>query len=204
MTTEEKVQALRSNMRGSDHHILEFMVAVQKHAKRYQWMEGGYVYSFCKFYQKDLSAVVKHLRMIVKADKGTQAAGKGDVLEGVTAAAQNGVTKEKSNQQDVEVEVKLNIEKVEDGNGEPGEYDGSAMARSWLSWLQRSLGFGFESTDPMSDERGTLPAPATNEFESTGQTAIGYARAVACFFVPCDLAVRLFSSISTRVLGVEL
>jgi hypothetical protein len=81
--------------------------------------------------------------------------------------------------------------------------DSSEASKAWdlLSWLWSFNNVGWTG---MVQAGRDLPPSAQVEQESSGQTAIGYARAVACLFLPCDIAARLFSSFSARVLVQEL
>ena len=65
MTIDDKIEALRSNFKTSDEELLDFMAELKRHAQTYTWQDGNYVYTFCKFYQKDIADIVKFLRKTI-------------------------------------------------------------------------------------------------------------------------------------------
>jgi hypothetical protein len=205
MTIDEKIEALRSNFNMGDDDLLDFMDDVRRHARAHQWQEGAYVYSFCKFYQKDLADVVKFLRIeVAEKTAGVKTA----AVSREDSKSQNLVAQAQDERQSKSwVEESAKKAEIEE-NGGSGPISSTGQNQSdgfytWLGWLSRAFDGDKIEKAPVVNAEG-LPPAATTEFESSGQTAVGYARAVACFFVPCDLAVRLLSTMSARLLRGEL
>jgi len=201
MSVEEKVEALRSNLKTNNDELLGFISAVQSHARTYQWEEGVYVYSFCKFYQKDLRDLVQFLDSVTANEKSAkeQFASQDTVHSRGSGQKSElgGETPQDMEQADIQTVTLPSRAAHNDLSNSKVE------SPSWISYMSSLLGLGGAGLITAIGVEGdhSLPPPASSEFESSGQTAIGYARAVACLFVPCDLAVRLAASISARIMG---
>jgi hypothetical protein len=205
MSVEDKVEALMSNLKTSNDELLEFMSAVQRHARTYQWEEGGYVYNFCKFYQKDLKDLVQYLtgKSSANEKRAKQVVSQNTLVASpeIGRTANNpelsGEVPQTKQQADTQT-VSLPSQSVHNHLSNSSKVE----SRSWVSYISSLLGLGGDEPISVQGEQiDSLPPPASSEFESSGKTAIGYARAVACLFVPCDLAVRLATSLSARIMG---
>ena len=206
MSVEEKVEALRSNLKTDDDELLGFVSAVQRHARTYQWEEGGYVYSFCKFYQKDLRDLVQFLSMAANEKDAKELFASEVILDVHSRAIDESEEKSELGSETPQEMQQADSQTmiIPSHSAHIDRSNSKVESRSWVSYMSSLLGLGGE--DPItgigvSEGDNSLPPPASSEFESSGQTAIGYVRAVACLFVPCDLAVRLAASISARIMG---
>jgi hypothetical protein len=204
MSVEDKVEALRSNLKTDHNELFGFISAVQRHARTHQWEEGGFVYSFCKFYQKDLRDLVQYLSTPMAANENSVA--KKQVASRVTADLHSQAVFGTEKISELSIEAPLQRPDIPTmalpSHSVHSDLPNSKMVPgSWVSYTLYLLGLGGVEPIPSNGGDQLLPPPASSEFESSGQTAIGYARAVACLFVPCDLAVRLAASLSARIMG---
>ena len=53
-----QVQALKAEFGMDDRQLLQYVAQAQRHARHYRWVEGGMLYSFCRYYQNDLKQVL--------------------------------------------------------------------------------------------------------------------------------------------------
>jgi hypothetical protein len=212
MTIEDKVDALRSNLKLNNDDLLGFMSTVTHHARTHQWEEGGFVYSFCKFYQKDLQDIVHYLATTT-VDKNNAKDDENNAKGGNVQSSARGISgrvqsRGKDGTEEMSMEGPSASIKTADFETVPLQSVNNDVSsakesnRSWVSYISSLFGLEWEAISANGgDPYNRLPPAASSEFESSGQTAIGYARAVACLFVPCDLAVRLATSLSARIMG---